>query len=275
MASNCKTVRAEIEEAAVGAWLSRRTQEHVGACAACSGFLSERDSLRRLVGGLERVEAPGDFEFRLRARMAAAQAASRARFFNFRPAAGFASFALAAVLVASAAAAYYSKRPAPTADQASSSSQTPVAAETAPQQSSPAGLRVAAAKQGGNEVFESEDKETGVVPPLKVEKTAGPRQPRQERRRATVARVAAEPRAEVAKARSEGELEFGLSTSPVVKGSNVKLEVSSEPMRVVLRDERGTARRLPMNPVSFGAQSPVGKRRGPTPINAADNEGVW
>jgi hypothetical protein len=93
----------------------------------------------------------------------------------------------------------------------------------------------------------------------------------------TAGREASEPRTDVAtKARPAGELEFGLSTSPVVTGSNVKLEVSSQPLRVVMRDEHGTPRRLAMRPVSFGAQNPVGKRRKtPETTTVADSGGVW
>ncbi len=87
--------------------------------------------------------------------------------------------------------------------------------------------------------------------------------------------AAAEARREVAAGRTEGELSFGLSTSPVIKASNVKLEVSAEPLRIVVRDESGAARRVAMKPVSFGAQNPVGKPRAVSNTSLADDEGVW
>src|SRR5882672_2253194 len=43
---------------------------NVALCAACSEFRAERTSLRELVGSLEPVTAPGDFDLRLRARLA-------------------------------------------------------------------------------------------------------------------------------------------------------------------------------------------------------------
>lgn len=255
MASNCKTVRAEIDEARGGAWLSRDSQSHVGACAGCLEFMEEREKLRSLVGTLERVEAPGDFEFRLRARMAAAKEAKPSRFFLFRPAPGLATLALAATIVGSI---YYSNATAPTAVQPSS--HQPSVAQTA----APATTRDA------NEAVKVKEEVKAVAPSVEVERSAGVRPLRKDRRRS-----AAPSRMDVAKAREEGALDFGFKTSPVIKSTNVKLEVSSEPLRVVVRDERGARRRLPMNPVSFGAQSPVGKRRQPSPLAVADNEGVW
>lgn len=279
MGSNCKVIRAEIEESAGGAWLSRAAGEHLAACASCLGFKNERESLRRLVGGLERVEAPGDFEFRLRARMAAANEAQRARPSVFRLAPGLASFALAAVFVASVAAAYYFNRTTPTGPTAdhAASRQTSTATETATQ---PTTITPSAATASpAVEVVNTKDKNTkderaDASPSMYDERAAVVRPSRQERRRAS-ARAATEPRVEVVKAPTEGVLEFGLSTSPVVKGSNVKLEVTAEPLRVVLRDEHGTPRRLSMRPVSFGAQNPVGKRRELKTMTVADTEGVW
>ena len=67
--TDCKAYRSEIEESA--GELSDLALAHVESCPACGEVLRVRESLRRLVGGLERIEAPADFEFRLRARIAA------------------------------------------------------------------------------------------------------------------------------------------------------------------------------------------------------------
>jgi hypothetical protein len=68
---NCQSCRNEIEELELGESLSGEASAHVGACLPCGAFYNERLSLRRLVGSLEPVSAPTDFEFRLRARLAA------------------------------------------------------------------------------------------------------------------------------------------------------------------------------------------------------------
>jgi hypothetical protein len=68
-AVNCKTCRIEVEEAETSEPLSARTRAHTETCSACRDFLIERRSLRQLLGSLEIVAAPPDFDFRLRARL--------------------------------------------------------------------------------------------------------------------------------------------------------------------------------------------------------------
>ncbi|MGB7922168.1 MAG: hypothetical protein WCF57_02865 [Pyrinomonadaceae bacterium] len=69
---NCKACRIEIEEAEANELLSAAARAHAETCLPCRAFGSERRSLRQLIGGLETVAAPPDFDFRLRARLAAA-----------------------------------------------------------------------------------------------------------------------------------------------------------------------------------------------------------
>ena len=84
-------------------------------------------------------------------------------------------------------------------------------------------------------------------------------------------RVEAEP----GRAQTKGELEFSGQASPIYKVPNVTLKVSAEPLRVVLRDESGSARRLSMKPVSFGSQNLVGRSRELPNTPLADDGGVW
>src|SRR4051812_29273422 len=68
---NCQACQIEIEELELGAPVSDAASAHMSACSPCRAFHDERQSLRRLVGGLGPITAPSDFEFRLRARLAA------------------------------------------------------------------------------------------------------------------------------------------------------------------------------------------------------------
>lgn len=77
---NCQTCRIEIEELMTGEGLSKEARTHLERCSPCQAFYDERMSLRKLVGSLEPVAAPPDFEFRLRARLAAAGSAGSHRF---------------------------------------------------------------------------------------------------------------------------------------------------------------------------------------------------
>lgn len=76
---SCKKFRTEIEEAGRGVPLGASAATHVAACDSCRAFDAERVRLRALVSDLSRVEAPADFEFRLRARIARAGGDERTR----------------------------------------------------------------------------------------------------------------------------------------------------------------------------------------------------
>jgi hypothetical protein len=67
----CQQCQMEIDAAARPELLTARAVAHVSACAACRTFQTERQALRKLIGELEPVGAPPDFEFRLNARIAA------------------------------------------------------------------------------------------------------------------------------------------------------------------------------------------------------------
>ncbi|MCA1606576.1 MAG: hypothetical protein LC775_14160, partial [Acidobacteria bacterium] len=67
---NCRKIRREIEEARPGKWLGSDVNEHVSNCVACETLLREQTKLRELVSSLGTIEAPSDFNFRLRARLA-------------------------------------------------------------------------------------------------------------------------------------------------------------------------------------------------------------
>jgi hypothetical protein len=68
---NCRNIRREIEEASTGDSLRWVVSKHLSNCPACETFAREQMKLREIVSSLGTVEAPGDFDFRLRARLAA------------------------------------------------------------------------------------------------------------------------------------------------------------------------------------------------------------
>jgi hypothetical protein len=71
---NCKQIREEID-AAPRYDLRGAIRSHLNGCPDCRRYSDETASLLGLLGAQPRVEAPADFEFRLRARMARAEAA--------------------------------------------------------------------------------------------------------------------------------------------------------------------------------------------------------
>ena len=68
--NECKAVRREIDEADPDGQPRVATTEHLRSCPQCRTFRSERQALQSLMANLNTVEAPADFYFRLRGRLA-------------------------------------------------------------------------------------------------------------------------------------------------------------------------------------------------------------
>lgn len=74
---DCSNIRQEIEEAASGELLAAPAREHLRNCGACATFGKEQQQLKEMVASLGGVEAPADFDFKLRARLAASHSSVR------------------------------------------------------------------------------------------------------------------------------------------------------------------------------------------------------
>ena len=106
---NCKACRIEIEESETSGALSSEARVHAETCLPCRAVRDEHLALRRLVGSLETVAAPPDFDLRLRARLAAADVENHHRPAWLRLAPGGVSLvgvAVSLVLIILAAVAY-------------------------------------------------------------------------------------------------------------------------------------------------------------------------
>ncbi len=68
--TKCETVRHELEELMLNEECSMHATQHLRGCSDCSEFHQKQTRLRQIVGSLGTVEAPPDFDFRLRARLA-------------------------------------------------------------------------------------------------------------------------------------------------------------------------------------------------------------
>lgn len=81
--TRCELVRRELEELTLNEDFSATAAQHLQACADCSEFQRQQTKLRQIVGSLGTVSAPADFDFRLRARLAADSRASSFRYWSF------------------------------------------------------------------------------------------------------------------------------------------------------------------------------------------------
>jgi hypothetical protein len=78
---NCKFYQREIDQAEMEGPLSRDAVKHLESCVACRSFKNEREQLRRLIGDLERVSAPANFDTKLKARLVRSKTEWRAVWF--------------------------------------------------------------------------------------------------------------------------------------------------------------------------------------------------
>lgn len=79
----CDVIRRELEELAPNEEFSAAAAGHLDACAGCREFQRQQMRLRQIIGSLGTVDAPADFDFRLRARLAADSDRSSFRYWSF------------------------------------------------------------------------------------------------------------------------------------------------------------------------------------------------
>jgi hypothetical protein len=263
---NCKAYRSFYEEPDADAALSAGAREHLAGCEACARLLRERAALRRLLGGLERVEAPADFDFRLRARLRAAGAATgpglMARLLS--PAA---ASALAACAVLAVTAGVYFKRPAAvTQTEHTTGAAQKVDAPAPPEKLAGENVREVASADGPEmrKAVEASDEAREQLSPRAKTGTGSQKVVKTEKGRADSA-----VRMAPVLSRRDGEVTF---VNPPVA---VPLPAARQPLRVMLRDESGASRALSMRAVSFGSQEFISRLGGPQRTSNTSKEGVW
>jgi hypothetical protein len=244
---DCRATRREIDESELNQKLSEQARSHLASCPSCSGFRAERTSLRELIGSLEPVAAPGDFDLRLRARLANENESRARQPFIFRFVMGTPAIAVAALIVVVALSLVWF---------AQQSTQTPDIAKV-PIQETPAPPQPVIA----------------TINPVKNDVNAtAPNAPGKEDEnssragnafRGTVGRTVA------------GVTAHDYGTSPAEsyrqleqRAGEVSLSAPLKPMVVSMQDDRGETRRISLPPVSFGAQRIVDNK---IPVSATNS----
>jgi hypothetical protein len=95
---NCRNIKREIEARGARRF-SAAVMEHIERCSACQTISRQQSELHALVSNLGRVEAPADFDLRLRARLAAEERGKPRPFAFTDLSFGLRSAAVAAVLL--------------------------------------------------------------------------------------------------------------------------------------------------------------------------------
>jgi hypothetical protein len=242
----CNQVRFEIDEKDLTAALSTSAMEHLRHCSECQEFQNKQTKLRQIVGSLEPVNAPPDFDFRLRARLAndrtvaSFRSMSAVRLWRMR------SAAVAAMLLIFAATVYMIRQnqpgqPTPGPDQTTRASNETKAAKEADSPTAPP--VVAEISNDGSESSTDVRKKNRRRPLIATSKQAT----------ATV--------------------DYSNTTAPVLSiDQTFPIDVSQPSFKVSLDDGRGTSRTISVPTVSFGS------RRVLTPTMASNQlapKGDW
>jgi hypothetical protein len=278
---NCKVCRLEIEEGNLGQRLSDEAQAHLDSCAGCRLFRDERFKLRGMIGDLEAVNAPADFDFRLRARLADERSAPRRiRWLpTFAPGVQAIALAAAFVMLVGAAAFFRELAPASRTEPRAENVATLKPAESASPITfeHPSESNESTASTSNDEIrsrineedFPSmaEGLKNGIAlnAPSRVFSKSNPSNPR--RRSQSSESAALRALAEeynVASARGN----FGEPLIPLA------VNASAQSARVLLDDGRGTSRVVSLEPVTFGAQEMI-ERKPAARLVSSNSRGIW
>src|ERR1043165_3776894 len=255
---NCQACQIEIEELELGELLSDAASTHINACVSCRAFHDERQSLRRLVGGLGTVSAPPDFEFRLRARLAAASNGG-SRHFSLRT---FLSSAPAVALAASFALLVVGVIIYKQVRTKTATDRTPDIARVSEQKT----INAASAPSPESKTTNTEKEKAPVIQTVGSKQQPAPlttngKNPSRQ-----------QPKQFDAGAQQLISSEKAVKGAPSIKPSNdlntmdvsnqlVHLPVRSQmqPVRVSLDDKNGAKRTVTLEPVVFGSQDFTGR----------------
>lgn len=234
----CELVRRELEELMLNEEFSAAAAEHLQTCSDCREFQRQQTKLRRIVGSLGTVSAPADFDFRLRARLAADAQTPSFRYWSMAVK-GLATAAIVLVFGIGAAVIWQRDR-----------QQTPVV--VAP--------RI--------EPIEIENPHKEALPSVNVGPTVAVGRPSRRVERSTVSKP---KRTVTAIDFSSERASVITNTRPALDTATVfPIEASLQSVKVSLDDGRGNARTISFPTVSFGSQ------RVPVPANQfAPKGGVW
>lgn len=225
--NNCEVVRRELDELMPGEVCSTVATEHLRDCASCREFHAQQTKLRQIIGNLGTVEAPADFDFRLRARLAQSNGSSLNWMFVRR---GLAAAAMMIVFVTGVLVVRNVMKQSPRVETVAQ--QPEVHEPRTPDEIRP--------------VVKEDNKPEQVVAGISEE--ASPVPQKGERRRVE------------SKKRTLPTLDSAFGTAEVINGalplgaSAFPINASDQTFRVSLDDGRGNAKTISFPTLSFGSQ---------------------
>ena len=242
--TKCELIRRELDELMLGDDFSVTTRQHLRDCGECREFQQKQTRLRQIVGSLGTVQAPADFDFRLRARLANESSSAGFQLRGFQWSFATKGLAAAALLVVFAGGAVYVKN---VIDQPATT--MPVAV----QRDEPVQPAV---RPDDNNVVAPDPSPTVAVDNAPRKQRTGERQIAQRPRRAPVAVDSAMERAPV-------------FSNAQRQSAIFPIDASLQSFTVSLDDGNGNARTISLPTISFGSQRVL------TNQNQFAPKGVW
>jgi hypothetical protein len=237
-------MRREIDQSELRQTLSAEAEAHLAECAACAAFRDERFRLRELVGALEPVVAPADFDVRLRARIARERNTHQQPFI-FRLVMSTPAIAVAAVLVMVVGTIVFMNQ--------KNRTQTPAIASTNENKVTVPNAAVPLAPA------------TGLLPggagEMNIYSNDHTRHPNITAKNNTKSGPATNAVPEVSDSTVRAAQSFQLAPD---RAGEVSLTAPVKPMVVTMYDERGGSRKIQLPPISFGSQRLTDNR---TPVS--------
>lgn len=252
---NCRRVRREIEEVATGESMSSSATDHLKTCAECGTFREDRLKLREMLSSLGSVEAPGDFDFRLRARLAN-EKPGRQPFVMRNLSVGFRSAALTAMLLLVGAALLFVSLRTPSNSSLSTNNGKPPSSavdqsHNGTQPGSPTTGVVAAVSDANPAHVVDGNKNLPMVEKPPTNKRGGNSQEQVAWHRGD---TGSKRRVETQDLGSTGAKVLRPNTTDATGSSAFPIGTSFQSLKVSLDDGRGTSRTISLPSVSFGSQ---------------------
>lgn len=245
----CDVFRRELEELAPNEEFSDKGAGHLRACADCREFQRQQVSLRQIIGSLGTVNAPADFDFRLRARLAADSDRSGFRYWSFAVR-GLATVAVLVVFGVGAMMIWQRTRQVETGPAIAEAPRPDVS------QPEPRQTETPKVDEVSNPGLLNES--AGVANNTTPRRNTG--SPFVKRPKQPVASFAIS---------SEGANVVSLSQPALDTAPVFPIDASLQSVKVSLDDGRGNARTISFPTVTFGSQ------RAPANANQLASKGVW
>lgn len=272
---DCKACRREIEWAAKGEEIrAEEARAHLASCPSCRAFRAERDALRELIASVEPVSAPPDFDWKLRARLAAENSTGPSRHLRLSLAPGIPAIALAALFVLLITAALYLKR-------GRSERLNPTPAVAALHTPAP-DVSVKRDDNSGRPLKSSEGRDYSDATANAAKSLAVNRQRRGRGVQVKGSKAGGEaPSPAVASMARRAPLrsnDFSSGAAPVITLFAVPVRTPTQPVKVLLDEGSGALRTVALQPVTFGSQEILRRTSGSgdAPSRRARNaEEIW